>query len=70
MGFSLPYGMLMAAAAYALPTRRHMHLYGTTKAEQLGHIAVTFREHASRNPRAVMGQGKPMTMDDYLRLRR
>jgi acetyl-CoA acetyltransferase len=63
MGFAMPYGLLMAAAAYALPTRRHMHLYGTTS-EQLGHIAVTFREHASRNPRAVMG-GRPMTLADH-----
>jgi acetyl-CoA acetyltransferase len=63
MGFALPYGLLMAAAAYALPTRRHMHLHGTTS-EQLGMIAVTFREHASRNPRAVMG-GRPMTLEDH-----
>jgi acetyl-CoA acetyltransferase len=63
MGFALPYGLLMAAAAYALPVRRHMHLYGTTS-EQLGAIAVTFREHASRNPRAVMG-GRPMTLQDH-----
>ncbi len=63
MGFVMPYGLLMAAAAYALPTRRHMHLYGTTS-EQLGHIAVTFREHASRNPRAVMGQ-RPLTLEDH-----
>jgi acetyl-CoA acetyltransferase len=63
MGFVMPYGLLMAAAAYALPTRRHMHLYGTTS-EQLGMIAVTFREHASRNPRAVMG-GRPMTLADH-----
>jgi acetyl-CoA acetyltransferase len=64
LGFSsMPYGLLMAAAAYALPTRRHMHLYGTTS-EQLGRIAVTFREHASRNPRAVMG-ARPMTLADH-----
>ncbi len=63
MGFAIPYGLLMAAAAYALPTRRHMHLYGTTS-EQLGMLAVTFREHASRNPRAVMG-GRPMTLEDH-----
>jgi acetyl-CoA acetyltransferase len=63
MGFALPYGLLMAAAAYALPIRRHMHLYGTTS-EQLGILAVTFREHASRNPRAVMG-GRPMTLGDH-----
>jgi acetyl-CoA acetyltransferase len=63
MGFAMPYGLLMAAAAYALPTRRHMHLYGTTS-EQLGMLAVTFREHASRNPRAVMG-GRAMTLEDH-----
>jgi acetyl-CoA acetyltransferase len=63
MGFALPYGLAMAAAAYALPTRRHMHLYGTTS-EQLGRISVTFREHATRNPRAVMS-GRPMTLEDH-----
>ena len=63
LGFAMPYGLLTAAAAYALPTRRHMHLYGTTS-EQLGMIAVTFREHASRNPRAVMGE-RPMTLEDH-----
>jgi acetyl-CoA acetyltransferase len=63
MGFALPYGLVMAAAGYALPTRRHMHLYGTTS-EQLGKIAVTFREHANRNPRAVMG-ARPMTLADH-----
>jgi acetyl-CoA acetyltransferase len=63
MGFAMPYGLLIAAAAYALPTRRHMHLYGTTS-QQLGMLAVTFREHASRNPRAVMG-GRPMTLEDH-----
>ncbi len=63
LGFAFPYGLLMAAAAYALPTRRHMHLYGTTS-RQLGMLSVTFREHASRNPRAVMG-GRPMTIEDH-----
>ena len=63
MGFVLPYGLVMAAAGYALPTRRHMHLYGTTSA-QLGRIAVTFREHASRNPRAVMG-GRPLSLEEH-----
>ena len=63
VGFVMPYGLLTAAAAYSLPTRRHMHLYGTTS-EQLGLLAVTFREHASRNPRAVMGD-RPMTLEDH-----
>ncbi len=63
LGFTMPYGLLNAAAAYALPTRRHMHLYGTTS-RQLGMIAVTFREHASRNPRAVMGN-RTLTLEDH-----
>jgi len=63
LGFMFPFGMLNAPIAYALPMRRHMHRYGTT-AEQLGHVAVTFRAHAARNPRAVMG-GKPMTLADH-----
>jgi len=50
-----------------------MHLYGTTS-EQLGRLSVTFREHASRNPRSVMGdreltladhQASPMIADPY-----
>jgi acetyl-CoA acetyltransferase len=61
--FTFPFGMLNAPIVYALPMRRHMHLYGTTS-EQLGHVAVTFRAHAARNPRAVMG-AKPMTLADH-----
>lgn len=63
MGFVMPYGMLMAAAAFALPMRRHMHLYGTTS-EQLGHVAVTFREHANRNPRAVLHE-RPLSLEEH-----
>ncbi len=63
MGFVMPYGMLTGTAAFALPIRRHMHLYGTTS-EQLGHIAVTFREHANRNPRAVM-KDKTLTLEQH-----
>jgi acetyl-CoA acetyltransferase len=63
MGFTMPFGLLTAAAAYALTTQRHMHLYGTTN-DQLGKIAVTFRDHASRNPHAVMGNRR-MTLEDY-----
>lgn len=63
LAFALPYGVLNAPIAYALPMRRHMHLYGTT-GEHMGHVAVTFRAHAARNPRAVMGQ-RPMTLADH-----
>ncbi len=63
MGFVMPYGMITAAAAFALPMRRHMHLYGTTS-EQLGKIAVTFRQHANRNPRAIMYE-RELTLEDH-----
>ena len=38
--------------------------FGTTR-EDAGHFAVAMREHAGRNPNAMM-RGVPMTMDDYL----
>ena len=63
LAFTLPFGMLNAPIAYALTMRRHMHLYGTTS-EQMGHVATTFRAHAARNPRAVLG-ARPMTLADH-----
>ncbi len=63
MGNVMPFGMLTAAAAFALPIRRHMHLYGTTS-EQLGKIAVTFRKHANNNDRAVMKE-KTLTLEQH-----
>jgi acetyl-CoA acetyltransferase len=62
-GFALPFGLLNATVGMALLVRRHMHLYGTT-IEHLGHVAVTFRRHANRNPAAVM-HGRPMTLADH-----
>jgi acetyl-CoA acetyltransferase len=67
VAFTMPFGMFSPPIAYAMVLRRHMHLFGTT-VEQMGHVAVTTRAHAARNPRAVMG-GRPMTMDDYLQSR-
>lgn len=63
MGHVMPFGMLTGAAAFALPFRRHMHKYGTTS-EHLGKIAVAFRNHANRNPRAVM-KDKPLTLEQH-----
>jgi acetyl-CoA acetyltransferase len=63
LAFTAPFGMVAAAAAYALPMRRHMHLHGTTS-EQMGRIAVAFRAHARRNPRAVMA-GRPLTLAEH-----
>jgi acetyl-CoA acetyltransferase len=61
--FTMPFGMFSPPIAYAMVLKRHMHLFGTTE-DQMGTVAVTTRAHASRNPRAVMGD-KPMTMEDY-----
>lgn len=52
-----------AANWIAMMCRAHMDRYGTTK-EQLGWVAITARDYASRNPLAV--HRTPMTMDDYL----
>jgi acetyl-CoA acetyltransferase len=63
LGFALPFGLVNATVGMALVVRRHMHLYGTTT-EHLGHVAVTFRRHANRNPAAVM-HDKAMTLADH-----
>ena len=55
-------GYFGAVAAHAFGATRHMHEYGTSR-DQFGAIAVAFREHALRNPEAVMK--KPLTLDDY-----
>ena len=60
------FGHFGAVSQHAFGARRHMFEYGTTR-EDFGAIAVAFREHALRNPEAVMK--KPMTIDDYLRAR-
>jgi acetyl-CoA acetyltransferase len=64
--FGPEFGLIGATAVHALGARRHMHEYGTTK-EQLGAVAVAFREHASRNPHAQMRE--LLTLDEYLRAR-
>lgn len=61
--WTLPYGFAAPAQIYAMWARRHMAMYGTTT-EQLGHVAVTLRAHAQRNPGALF-HGKPMTLADH-----
>jgi acetyl-CoA acetyltransferase len=60
--FTMPFGMLSPPITYAMVMQRHMHRFGTTP-EHLGNVAVRFRDHATRNPRAVLRS--PMTLDDY-----
>jgi len=61
--FAPEYGYFAAPATHAFGARRHMYEFGTTR-EHFGGVALAFREHALRNPDAVMK--KPLTMDDYL----
>lgn len=56
------YGYYGANTGYALATRRHMHLFGTTSA-QLGAIAVAQRQWALMNPWAQMR--KPLTLQEH-----
>jgi acetyl-CoA acetyltransferase len=48
---------------FALWARAHMARYGTTE-EDLGSVAVLSRQHATRNPHALMRS--PLTLEDYL----
>ncbi|MBI2864599.1 MAG: hypothetical protein HYX94_08580 [Chloroflexi bacterium] len=61
--YGAPFGLMTPAQRFALQTRRHMHLYGTTS-RQLGAVAVACRKHAQHNPRAIM-YGRPMTLEDH-----
>jgi acetyl-CoA acetyltransferase len=61
--YSAPFGLMTYPQAMAMWCRRHMIDYGTTS-EQLGTLAVTFRDNALRNPRAMMTT--PLTLEDYL----
>ena len=58
----VPHGLVTAFQEMALITRRHMIEYGSNE-DHFGAVAVTTREHAVRNPLAVMRQ--PMTLEDH-----
>ncbi len=59
----LPFGAPSAANWAALYAMRHFHEYGTTR-EQLACIALTERENAALNPKAIYRD--PLTLEDYL----
>ncbi len=49
----IEFGHIGAVAAHGLGARRHMFEYGTTR-EDFAAVAMAFREHALRNPDAMM----------------
>jgi acetyl-CoA acetyltransferase len=61
-----PYRPRLPMNAYALAAARHMHQYGTTRA-QLAEVAVAARGWAQRNPEALMRD--PLTVEDVLKSR-
>jgi acetyl-CoA acetyltransferase len=61
-----PYKPRYPIAAYALAAARHMHEYGTTRA-QLAEVAVAARRWAQMNPEAFARA--PLTVDDVLAAR-
>lgn len=63
LAFLLPVGAVSAANWAALYAQRHAHDFGTTK-EQLGWVALSGREHARRNPKAIFRH--ELTMNEYL----
>lgn len=62
--FIIPYGAGGPGQWFGLFATRHMHDTGITK-EHLGHVCVSFYEHAQRNPNAFF-YGKPLSMEEYL----
>ncbi|MFC5825623.1 thiolase C-terminal domain-containing protein [Nonomuraea insulae] len=61
--YQAPYGYVAPPQHYAMYARAHMLRYGT-RPEHFGHLAITQRANAAKNPRALMRT--PITMDDYL----
>ncbi|RKQ29990.1 thiolase C-terminal domain-containing protein [Oceanobacillus halophilus] len=62
--YIIPYGAASPGQWFGLFATRHMYETGITQ-EHLGHVCVSFYEHAQRNPKAFF-HGRPLTMEDYL----
>ncbi len=64
--FETPFGVTGPPTMFPMGVARHMHEYGTTS-EQLAAVAVSTRQWAEQNPRAMMRD--PITIDDVLNSR-
>ncbi|MFF2958146.1 lipid-transfer protein [Streptomyces sp. NPDC057963] len=63
LGWNLPFGLLTPASWVAMAAQRYLHAYNLTP-DAFGHVAVTDRRHAARNPAAYF-YGKPITLADH-----
>lgn len=61
--YEAPFGLAGPPTGYALSAQRHMHRFGTTS-EQLAALAVSTRQWAQLNPKAMMRD--PITIADVL----
>ncbi|MGW3655996.1 lipid-transfer protein [Streptomyces sp. NPDC005151] len=63
LGWNLPFGLLTPASWVAMAAQRYLHTYNLTP-EAFGHVAVTGRRRAARNPAAYFYE-KPITLADH-----
>lgn len=64
--FGPEYGYFGAVAAHAFGAQRHMHEFGTTR-DDFAEIAISFREHALKNPQAQVRER--LSRDGYFNAR-
>jgi acetyl-CoA acetyltransferase len=61
-GYALPFGLMSPAQMFALATRRHMEVYGTT-IDHFGEVSLNARRNAATNPDAIFRT--EITMEDH-----
>jgi acetyl-CoA acetyltransferase len=59
-----PFGLLRPVDEIAMLARRYFHEFGGTR-EQLASVAIAVRNHANRNPGAMM-HDKPLALEQYM----
>ncbi|MFE9395639.1 lipid-transfer protein [Streptomyces flavidovirens] len=63
LGWNLPFGLLTPASWVAMAAQRYLHTYNLAP-DVFGHVAVTARRHAARNPAAYFYE-RPITLADH-----
>jgi acetyl-CoA acetyltransferase len=61
-GEAPPYGLTAPAGGAAIAMQRYMHIYGATSS-QLAAVPIAVRNHALKNPRAIMKE--PLTLEAH-----
>ena len=66
VAFTAGSGLISPGHSFSILTRRHMHLYGTTR-DHLADVAITQRDYAITRPTSI--QRLPLTREDYFNAR-